>query len=72
MLVLTREADQTITIGDHIEIKILEFRNSKSVRIGITAPDDMDIARGELGKFKRNGSFLGSPGDSVMDDGVAR
>ncbi|MFC1759710.1 carbon storage regulator [Planctomycetota bacterium] len=46
MLVLSRE-DETILIGDDIEIRILRIAG-RSVKIGLQAPDDVKIVRGEL------------------------
>jgi len=47
MLVLTRKAMETIKIGDNVVIKII-CTGGKSVRIGIEAPDNVRILRGEL------------------------
>lgn len=47
MLVLSRKANETIQIGDDIEIRILEVKGD-TVRIGIEAPKSIDILRGEL------------------------
>lgn len=47
MLVLSRKANETIQIGDDIEIRILEVKGD-TVRIGIEAPKSVDILRGEL------------------------
>lgn len=47
MLVLSRKTNETIKIGDDIEIRILEVKGD-TVRIGIEAPKDVDILRGEL------------------------
>ncbi|MBB4823626.1 carbon storage regulator [Sporosarcina luteola] len=47
MLVLSRKTNETLKIGDAIEIKILEIKGD-TVRIGIEAPKDIDILRGEL------------------------
>ena len=47
MLVLSRKVNETIRIGDDIEIRILEVKGD-SVRIGIEAPKSVDILRGEL------------------------
>ena len=37
MLVLSRQRDETIMIGDDIEITVVDIRGDK-VRLGITAP----------------------------------
>ena len=47
MLVLSRKTNDTIKIGDNIEIRILEVKGD-AVRIGIEAPKSIDILRGEL------------------------
>ena len=47
MLVLTRKADEVIKISENIYVSILSVKGS-SVRIGIDAPDDVTIVRGEL------------------------
>lgn len=47
MLVLSRRPNETIKIGDDIELKIIEVKGDV-VRIGIEAPKSVDILRGEL------------------------
>ena len=47
MLVLSRKTNDTLKIGDNIEIRILEVKGD-TVRIGIEAPKSIDILRGEL------------------------
>lgn len=47
MLVLTRSAKETIIIGDNIVIKVIKTRNG-SVKLGIEAPLDVPVRRGEL------------------------
>lgn len=47
MLSLTRKEGQSIKIGDEITIHISQLGNSK-VRIGIDAPDGVEILRSEL------------------------
>lgn len=47
MLVLSRKANETIKIGDEIEIRIIEVKGD-TIRIGIEAPKNIDILRGEL------------------------
>jgi carbon storage regulator CsrA len=47
MLVLTRKTDEEILIGDNIKITLVRVRGN-SVRIGIEAPRDIRIVRGEL------------------------
>ena len=47
MLILTREKEQTIMIGNDVEIKIVDIRGSK-VRLGIIAPESMPVHRQEV------------------------
>lgn len=47
MLVLSRQRDETIVIGDSIRITIVEVRGDK-VRIGIDAPKDVAVHRQEV------------------------
>lgn len=47
MLVLTRKANQSIMIGDHIEVSILSVVGEK-VRLGIEAPRDVPVFRKEV------------------------
>lgn len=47
MLVLSRQRDETIIIGDSIKITIVEVRGDK-VRIGIEAPRDVSVHREEV------------------------
>ncbi len=47
MLVLTRRLNQTLTIGTDITVSVVEIRGSQ-VRIGVSAPDDVSILRGEV------------------------
>lgn len=51
MLVLTRKTDQSILIGDEIEIRIVQVKGTGSaaqVRIGIVAPKGVRILRKEV------------------------
>lgn len=54
MLVLTRKNNQSIIIGDEVEVKILGIAGEK-VRIGISAPDDVSIFRDEVFNRMANG-----------------
>jgi carbon storage regulator len=47
MLVLTRKTNQSIMIGDDIEISVLAV-NGEKVRLGITAPRDVPVYRQEV------------------------
>ncbi|MGC8552934.1 MAG: carbon storage regulator CsrA [Phycisphaerae bacterium] len=47
MLVLSRQRDQSIMIGDNIEITIVDIRGDK-VRLGINAPNTVPVHRKEV------------------------
>jgi len=47
MLVLSRMRDETIMIGDNIEITIVDIRGDK-VRLGINAPAQIPVHRKEV------------------------
>jgi carbon storage regulator len=47
MLVLSRQRDETIMIGDDIEITVVDIRGDK-VRLGITAPTKIAVHRKEV------------------------
>lgn len=47
MLVLTRKPNQSIMIGDEIEVSVLSVAGEK-VRIGIHAPGDVPVFRTEI------------------------
>ena len=47
MLVLSRHRDETIMIGDDIEITVVDIRGDK-VRLGITAPRNVQVHRKEV------------------------
>ena len=47
MLVLSRKANQEIVIGENIKLTILQVKGN-TVRIGIEAPREIRVLRGEL------------------------
>ena len=47
MLVLSRQRDETIMIGDDIEITVVDIRGDK-VRLGINAPKVVQVHRKEV------------------------
>src|SRR3990172_11346590 len=47
MLVLTRKHQEKIRIGEHITITVLKTKG-KAVRLGIEAPAEVSVIRGEL------------------------
>jgi carbon storage regulator len=53
MLVLTRKVGETILIGDNIRVKVLEVKGGQ-VRIGIEAPESINILRENIAKIPRD------------------
>lgn len=47
MLVLSRQRDETIMIGDDVEITVVDIRGDK-VRLGINAPRTVQVHRKEV------------------------
>lgn len=47
MLVLSRQKDESIIIGDDIKVTIVDVRGDK-VRLGITAPKSISVHRKEV------------------------
>ena len=51
MLVLSRRVNEAIVIDGRIRVQVLQVKG-KTIRIGISAPDDVKILRGELRSFE--------------------
>lgn len=51
MLILTRRAGETITIGENVTVTVLGIR-SDQVRIGVNAPRDVAVDREEIAERK--------------------
>lgn len=47
MLVLTRKVEESITIGNHVTVSILEVKGNQ-VKLGIKAPRDVPVNRTEI------------------------
>ena len=48
MLILTRQAGQSIMVGDDITITILGSNGGGQVKVGISAPKDVPVHREEI------------------------
>ena len=77
MLVLTRKSNQSIMIGDDIEISVLAVMGEK-VRIGIEAPRSVPIFRREVyveiqeeGEESGDRPDLGRALQALQDTGLA-
>ena len=72
MLVLTRKSNQSIMIGDDIEVSVLSVMGEK-VRIGIQAPQEIPVFRKEIYlEIHREAAAAaaledGSPGGALED-----
>jgi carbon storage regulator len=72
MLVLTRKSNQSIMIGDEIEVSVLSVMGEK-VRIGIQAPQKVPVFRKEIYlEIHREAGAAGSNHDSSRDGHVAK
>ena len=60
MLVLTRKTNQSIMIGDDIEVTVLAVARDK-IRLGITAPREIPVYRREV--------YLSIKGEGENGDG---
>jgi carbon storage regulator len=66
MLVLTRKSNQSIMIGDDIEVSVLSVMGEK-VRIGISAPRDIPVFRKEVYLEIQQDRATGSAGKADVD-----
>jgi carbon storage regulator len=47
MLILTRKAGETVSVGDNVTLTVLAIKGGQ-VRLGIDAPRDVAVHRGEI------------------------
>jgi carbon storage regulator len=66
MLVLSRQRDESIIIGDNIVITIVDIRGDK-VRLGIQAPKEIPVHRQEVYDAIKRESNQPKKTDSVSD-----
>jgi carbon storage regulator len=72
MLVLTRKTNQSIMIGDDVEVSVLSVVGEK-VRIGIQAPPDVPVFRTEIYIEIQRQQGEGQPREDVrseVDDAI--
>jgi carbon storage regulator len=67
MLVLTRKSNQSIMIGDDVEVSVLSVMGEK-VRIGIQAPQEIPVFRKEI--YLEIHRDDGTVAEGVSEDGV--
>ena len=71
MLVLTRKSNQSIMIGDEIEVSVLSIMGEK-VRIGIQAPRDIPVFRKEVYLEIQSEGVAAGSAKAEVDDALKR
>ena len=72
MLVLTRKSNQSIMIGDDIEVSVLSIMGEK-VRIGIQAPRDIPVFRKEVYlEIQQENVAAGASARAEVDDALKK
>ena len=72
VLVLTRKSNQSIMIGDDIEVSVLSIMGEK-VRIGIQAPRDIPVFRREVYlEIQQENVAAGGTARAEVDDALKR
>jgi len=64
MLVLSRQRDESIIIGDNIKITIVDIRGDK-IRIGIDAPAEIAVHRQEIYEAIQRDKQAGTTGNKI-------
>jgi len=80
MLILTRRVNETLNIGDDVQVTVLGVKGNQ-VRIGINAPRDVAVHREEIylrikreerlkkeGLLEENDSEIDYPDEDFIDD----
>lgn len=67
MLILTRKLGETIAIGDDITITFLDIKG-KQIRIGVSAPKNVPIHRGEIYQLIQEQNIQASVSDVKLRD----
>jgi carbon storage regulator len=57
MLILSRCKDESIIVGENVEVLIVDVRDNK-VRLGITAPKDISVHRKEVYEAIQRGKTM--------------
>lgn len=72
MLVLTRRVGECIRIGDDVRVTILGGKGNQ-VRIGVDAPRDVEVHRGEIyERIKREVAATNRSDEQARSGGLAR
>ena len=68
MLILTRRINETLNIGDDVQVTVLGIKGNQ-VRIGINAPRDVPVHREEIyQRIKREERVDSEDGQTTGDD----
>ncbi len=70
MLVLTRKPGQAITIGDQIELIVVEIKGDQ-VRLGISAPREIAVHRKEVYEQVRQENLQAAGADAETTEKIA-
>ncbi|WP_417739220.1 carbon storage regulator [Rosistilla oblonga] len=70
MLVLTRKAKQQIRLGDDIIVTVLQVKGN-SIRLGIEAPRETRVVRGELEFYEEQPKSEGASGSRKQPEAAA-
>jgi carbon storage regulator len=62
MLILSRKTEEEIRLGENITVKVLAIHNGQ-VKLGIEAPRDVRVVRGELYAEIQQANLEASHGD---------
>ncbi len=66
MLVLSRQKDESIIIGDNIVITVVDIKGGK-IRLGINAPKDLSVHRSEVYEAIQRENALAAKPDGSID-----
>lgn len=67
MLILTRKLGESIAIGDDIKITFLDI-NGRQLRIGIEAPKNVPVHRGEIYRIIQEQNLQAAGSDVKLSD----
>jgi len=67
MLILTRKLGESIAIGDDIKITFLDI-NGRQLRIGIEAPKNVPVHRGEIYRIIQEQNLQAAVSDVKLSD----
>ena len=65
MLVLSRKTNESIMIGDDIEVKIVEI-TGRTIKIGIEAPKNVVVHRKEVYEAIKNENIQAVPKENII------